>query len=118
MQPRVQVELDIFSGMPNPVWNLSDESAQSFLRQLDALQRTRPTKLSAPLGYRGFVVQVTRASDTQQSIRIQNGSVQILAPKSTFYASDSGRNLERWLLETGKPHLEPEIFSLVQRAIR
>ena len=58
MPARVEVELDIFSGMPNPTWVLTDAEADSFVKQLAAAPPGPATELSGNLGYRGFIVQV------------------------------------------------------------
>jgi hypothetical protein len=50
------VELDVFSGRPNPRWELDEERSEE-LRRLEA--RLAPARQAAPeppgLGYRGFV---------------------------------------------------------------
>ena len=113
MVVRVEVELDIFSGMPNPTWVLPDAEADSFVRRLAALSETPASELSANLGYRGFIVQVTQGERTQL-IHIQNGAVHI-SNGATIRASDKRRELERWLLNTGRPHLRNDIFEAVER---
>ncbi len=110
----LEVELDIFSGMPNPTWVLSNAEADSFLKQLAALPRTSARELSGNLGYRGFIVQVTQGTDTQL-ICIQNGTVHITKGATKVYACDKDRELERWLLNTAKPHLKTELFQIVER---
>jgi hypothetical protein len=71
----MEVELDAFSGRPNPKWTLSPEKASEFLTKIKAL----PTAGDAPhipdLGFRGFVL---RSGD--QSIRVYGGRVLIEAP--------------------------------------
>ena len=107
MQVRVEVELDIFSGMPNPTWVLTNAEAASFVEKLAAMSLTSATELSGNLGYRGFIVQVTEGVNTQL-IHIQTGIVQISIGATNAYANDEDRELERWLLNTGKPHLKNE----------
>jgi hypothetical protein len=53
------VELDIFSGRPNPTWEL-DERASGRLREAHAalLQTTVPPPELPGLGYRGFVYRL------------------------------------------------------------
>ena len=85
--------------MPNPTWVLTDAEADSFVKRLSAAPPGPATKLSDNLGYRGFIVQVTQGAETH-SIHLQAGTV------------------ERWLLNTGKPHLKSEIFQVVEREIR
>lgn len=113
----IEVELDIFSGMPNPVWVLTDTEAESLMKKLTAMSRTSPAKLSGNLGYRGFIVRVPQGVDTQL-IHIQTGIVCISTGATNVYANDENRELERWLLDTGKPHLKDEIFEIVEREVR
>jgi hypothetical protein len=117
MPARVEVELDIFSGMPNPTWVLTNAEADSFEEQLAAMSRTSATELSGNLGYRGFIVQVTQGANTQL-IRIQTGIVHISIGATNVYAYDEDRELERWLLNTGKPHLNNELFQIAEHEFR
>ena len=117
MPARVEVELDIFSGMPNPTWILTTIEADSFVRQLAAKSRTSARELSGNLGYRGFIVQVTQGENTQL-IHIQTGAIHISTGAMKVYANDGERELERWLLNTGKPHVKNELFQIVDGQIR
>ena len=111
MAARVEVEFDVFSGMPNPTWVLTDAEADSFVAQVSALPPTAPAKLSGNLGYRGFIVHVTLGPESWL-VYVQNGAVDITKNATTVDARDEGRRLERWLLDTGKPHLDDELFEL------
>ena len=117
MSARVEVELDIFSGMPNPMWVLTNAEAASFVKQLTKLPRTLVRELSGNLGYRGFIVQVTQGAD-KQLIRIQTGIVHITKGATNVYGYDEDRVLERWLLNTGKPYLKNEISQIAEREFR
>ena len=116
MPKRVEVELDIFSGMPNPTWNLTDAQAETFVQRLQSMPKAPAVTLSGRLGYRGFVVQVIRDGETQV-VHVQNGFVQTSAGATDAYARDAGRELERWLLDTGRPHLKSEHFEIVRREL-
>ena len=117
MPARIEVELDIFSGMPNPTWVLTSVEAESFVKQSATLSRTSARELSGNLGYRGFIVQVTQGADTQL-IHIQTGTVHLSEGATNIYAADKDRELERWLLDTGKPHLKNEVFQIAEREFR
>lgn len=117
MPTRCEVELDIFSGMPNPTWILTIAEADSFLKQLAALPPIPAKELSGNLGYRGFIVQCTQADDTQL-IRVQKGTVHISKGVTNAYADDSDRELERWLLNTGKTQMKEELFQIAEREFR
>jgi hypothetical protein len=112
-----EVELDIFSGMPNPTWTLTTADADTFLKQVDALPPTSAKQLSGNLGYRGFIVQCTKGAE-MQIIRIQTGIVHISKGATVAYALDENRQLERWLLNTARRHLKNEVFQIVEREFR
>ncbi len=116
MPKRVEVELDIFSGMPNPTWILTDAEAASFVQRLQTMPKGPAVTLSGRLGYRGFVVQVMVDGQTQV-VRVQNGFVQTSIGTTDAFARDAGRTLERWLLDTGKPHLQSELFETARREL-
>jgi len=117
MPARCEVELDIFSGMPNPTWILTDAETDSFVKQLAALPQTSARELSGNLGYRGFIVECAQGGNTQL-IRVQKGTVQISEGATNVYASDKDRRLERWLLNTGKPHLDNELFQMAEQDVK
>jgi hypothetical protein len=117
MTVRCEVELDIFSGMPNPTWPLTDAEADSLVQQVRALPHTAATELTGNLGYRGFIVQCTQGAVTRV-MRIQSGIVHLVEGTATTYARDEARRLERWLLGSGKPHLRPDIFQIADRELR
>jgi hypothetical protein len=63
---KVTVELDIFSGRPNPSWTLAAPERDEFLRQLSVPRQEGPPSRDLPgLGYRGFAVHVTRDGKSQ-----------------------------------------------------
>lgn len=113
MPARVEVELDIFSGMPNPTWGLTTTQADDLLERLAALPLASPVELSGHLGYRGFIVQV-EATETEL-IHVQAGAVRITKRATTSYFRDVDRKLERWLLDTGRPRLKSEVLQIVER---
>jgi hypothetical protein len=112
-----EVELDIFSGMPNPAWVLTNAEADSLVKQLLALERISAREMSGNLGYRGFIVHCTQGTITQV-VRIQHGIVHIAENAIDVYAYDRDRETERWLLNTGKPHVKNELFQIAERELR
>ena len=107
----MQVELDIFSGRPNPVWGLT--AAQ--VDEMGEIVRKLPLATEEPpshpgLGYRGFVV----TDDARRSWRINafKGFVQITDQGRVEVRSDLNRRLERWLLSSAGS-LAPEIHRRV-----
>jgi hypothetical protein len=114
---QVEVELDVFSGIPNPSWALTADQAQTLARQLAALRPSASRELSGHLGYRGFVVQIKTGASTRR-ICVQRGIVQSAEGSSEVYTADETRALERWLLETGRPHVKSELIQHAERELR
>lgn len=87
----MQVELDAFSGRPNPVWTLNNTQ----VRELQALLAGATEAVAVPpegLGYRGFVVRSTGA-EGQATQRVYAGTVQ----RGAAACADT-RDAEAWLI--------------------
>jgi hypothetical protein len=110
------VELDIFSGMPNPTWTVAGHAAHQLLDTIAALRLTPPRTLRTQLGYRGFVVRLPD-DDGERVMRVQAGTVEISSGPSVEYFSDVERKLERDLLRSGESTLSPETAALVAREL-
>jgi hypothetical protein len=114
---KIKVELDIFSGNPNPTWFLSDCEGATFINKLLKLPKIPARELFSKLGYRGFIVQVTNDSE-QSLIKLQNGMVQFSKGDSNVYYGDVCLDLERWLLNSGKLYLKSDLFDMVKRELQ
>ncbi|MFC3452899.1 hypothetical protein [Amycolatopsis speibonae] len=110
MAENVSVELDLFSGMPNPAWTLRNAEAAEFQRKLVSLPKASEGRIANNLGYRGFIVRTGATT-----VLVQRGIVRVTQDGGTLFRTDSGRMLERWLLQSGKPHVEPGIFADAER---
>ncbi len=114
----MQVELDVFSGRPNPHWNLTPQEANEFISLLQALPQT-PTQalVKEGLGYRGLIV-----TDPDQTIAgydrivISNGVVLAQRNSQLRQFPDRERRLERWLFQTGRGRLDVELYRQVGQA--
>lgn len=86
------VELDAFSGRPNPRWQLPESDAAEFTRLIADLQPSlgAPPPRPPGLGYRGFRVWGAAG----EAYRVYGGVVQ--PPESVL--ADSERRVERFLL--------------------
>lgn len=105
----MHVELDIFSGRPNPRWMLSSADQARVARLMESLRLHAGTEVPEPpdLGYRGFTLTYRG-----QAVRAFGGYVHF----AKGARSDPGRSVERLLLETLpaecsglRPMLEVEI---------
>lgn len=109
----MNVELDIFSGRPNPVWSLSEKQ----VNEMDAIIETLPaTTASVPtrpgLGYRGFVV--TGLPEPARRLDVFEGFVAIAGGGRTEFRSDRERKLERFLLDSAGAELSDAIRRRVE----
>jgi hypothetical protein len=100
----LRVELDVFSGRPNPAWQLDDDAAahvRDAIASLDRAESDRP--LPAPgLGYRGFRV----TDQTESSFTVFDGVVRT----SELSLADPDRRIERLLFA----NVPPEFADLAQ----
>lgn len=66
---KISVVLDVFSGRPNPSWELDPSESRELLRQLSLLPEADKNKAEFfdGLGYRGFVITVQPADNAGSS---------------------------------------------------
>ena len=85
------VELDVFSGRPNPRWQLDERSGQELRRLQSRLSVSSVAPAEPPaLGYRGF-----RYTDGTDSWRAYRG--QVRTPHAVL--ADPSFSIERFLLD-------------------
>jgi hypothetical protein len=98
------VELDVFSGQPNPTWNLSESECAEVQQRINQLPESKSELLlSLPaLGYRGLIINYDNQQGASVPIRIYRGIVQT----KQLQLLDPGRKLEKWLLSTGQNLLD------------
>lgn len=117
--PSGTVVLGIYSGRPDPSWDLSPAQTAELARRIDAL----PIAVGGPpeggLGYHGFTIVLRVAGEADRTLVAYRGTVTppgTEAPPGTgapAYLDDPERSIERFLLETGRAHLAaPEIAEL------
>jgi hypothetical protein len=73
----VRIELDVYSGRPNPTFQLSPEAGAELAQKLRSLPASQREPPEPGLGYRGFVVtfENTAAAGVPGSARIFDGLV-------------------------------------------
>jgi hypothetical protein len=98
----VTVMLRIFSGRPNPRWELSPEQIAQLggmVERLDRAAAPQGYRLGG-LGYHGFEVQPVGEARVAMKdwFAVYGGAV--VSRVTDFDLNDSGRRLERWLLDS------------------
>ncbi|GHG78827.1 hypothetical protein GCM10018779_59160 [Streptomyces griseocarneus] len=103
------VEVDLFSGRPNPRWRLGPRAAEEFRTLTAGLPPAGPVARppSPGLGYRGFTV-----TDADRVIHVFAGRV----TEGTTSRTDPDRSLEHWLL-TRLPSSLRHLHSVVAEAL-
>lgn len=108
----VRVELDILSGRPNPVWELGVLDAGQLESRIERATPSQGTITLPGLGYRGFIVH--RADP----IRIYRGKIVHGRTEAQQVLAVAAIDLDYWLLESGKMHLDRVIYDACLDALR
>ncbi len=95
----MRVELDIFSGRPNPAWELSSQEAAALAELLTELPRAGQPPAEGGLGYRGFTLSTPGGSPGLPTwARVYDGVLAVLEHGEPMYYRDAN-GIERWLSE-------------------
>jgi hypothetical protein len=106
----VQVELDVYSGRPNPTWTLSTQETSELLQRLQGLTTLLSVSTVGHLGYRGFLLHNPGSlSGIGAQVRVFHGIIIITDQGRTSTYKDS-HGLEQWLIEQARVHGEGEIL--------
>lgn len=107
----LEVELDIFSGMPNPTWILSEKEEQALIERLDAGSAPLADGASNDqlgLGYRGLIVRHIKSDGRPTGA---HAATRIELPHE-FRVGDTAATLPaaQWLLKTSeKAHKHSQV---------
>jgi hypothetical protein len=110
----VTVTLHVFSGRPDPSWELTAEQSAELVERIARLSRTTLLKPPGMLGvgtYRGFSLDAVREPTLQPHIHV-HGAIVDLDRFSVNRVTDDG-TLEHWLLETAGNNVEDVVRSYV-----
>jgi hypothetical protein len=101
----MNVELEIYSGRPNPTWALTRDEVDELNVRLARLQpRLAARPRDEPLGYRGLRIAAPMGGE---SITIGAGMIERAGQDgSAGQFEDTGRDLECWLLRTAAGRLD------------
>jgi hypothetical protein len=113
-----QVELDIFSGRPNPTWYLSQVETKTLKKMLVSLSNIPSVNMPDNLGYRGFSIKQGETSSIHQPVyKIFHDVIQQSVGGIESYYTDPDRQIERWLLLTAREHIEVGLYQMIQSEI-
>jgi hypothetical protein len=115
----IHVAVDLFSGRPNPGWDLTALEGEEFLRCLRGLNKVHGS-ISVPdgLGYRGLTVSASDEPVGGFDEVIVSGGVALCRRADGEEAfADSDLVLERWLVRTGQGRLDSALYAVVTNAL-
>lgn len=110
--PVAYATLDVFSGMPNPRWQLDAADSIAIRDQLAKLAPA--SKGFTPinrLGYRGFIVEMTdSASGKASTISVYRQSVVQRADGVAVVYDDPAKSIEQILIGSAQQHTDPAVY--------
>jgi hypothetical protein len=114
----LSVEADLFSGRPNPAWQLAPNDIQALQDGIAPLHlRGIPATTSDGLGYRGFIV---RMIDDQQrdtmTIHVYHDTVRTERGGTTDIYEDVPRRVEHLLMQSASHNVPPDIYAILVSA--
>lgn len=110
----IQITLDIFSGRPNPTWELSDEQAKQLKDKVYSLREKSLLKTPSifyGLGYRGFIITTIGEADLPEKLLVNANLVDFGWTRESYV--DQDHNVELWLLETAGNFLDDDTKKIV-----
>ena len=103
--PTTTVSLGLYSGLPDPSWELSHEEALALTMLLDSLPRVEGSPPAGGLGYHGFWIERLTPEGMPRFLLAFEGTVSDPLSSHRSYLDDAGRSVERFLLESGREQL-------------
>jgi len=104
------VEMDIFSGRPNPTWELSPQQTIELQQRVSALhQQVPPSRVFDGLGYRGLIVR--DPSDPGSFLKVGFSRILYMKDGVESMYDDEGRALEKWLVGTGHGKIDDRLIA-------
>jgi hypothetical protein len=110
-KPGAHAWIDVYSGRPAPEWTLTPEETEA----LHSLLATLPSGGAPPpagLGYRGVLVRIP--GDSGVVTLRAGGGVVASEPEDGATLADPGRRVERYLWESARRHLAPDVIETLE----
>ncbi len=107
-----QVELGLYSGVPDPSWTLTTAEANELAAALAGLARVDEPAASGGLGYHGFTIVTPDGR-----LVAYEGKVLDAESDPPYVLDDPDRTIERLLLGTAQPHVTAEELRVVADAL-
>ena len=107
---QITVEVDVYSGRPNPTWTPVSSDAAQIITIIGKLPKSVPGVRNDNLGYRGMIVR-------RGGVEWLVFGGKVLQRGSNRWYTDRDRKVERLILHSGKPFLEPSVHDAVLKEL-
>lgn len=102
-QTAMTVELDVFSGRPNPTWTLSEKESTELLNLLKSLPAAKESNEEDGLGYRGFILSDFKVTEgLPATIRVYRKTINMQFDQPQSFQDIHG--IEHKLLQQASLH--------------
>lgn len=111
------VEVDLYSGRPNPAWSLTPDEVAQLVERVDRVDGLAPADEAEPpgrLGYRGLRFRLHAGGREIASGASFDGHLRLQDSAGSRHLADPGGEVERWLLATGEGKIEPQIYQALR----
>ena len=113
----MDVEIDVYSGRPNPRLRLDPEPARELMRRLAALRPS--TSQAGPrerLGYRGLRIE-SEGTGSPVAAAVVSGGVVLVRDHDgrERLLDDPGRGVERWLVDALASEMDSDMVALLRQ---
>ena len=123
----VKVTLDIFSGMPNPSWELSDKDTKELVKRFAGKAMPSIDAVEGTLGFRSFIIESESDDDTM--IRKLPGAFRVGGILSEKFiaregmalpslAMDESDEAAHWLLTTAGKVMDEDLIKHVESVVQ
>jgi hypothetical protein len=111
--------MDIFSGRPNPKWELSPQQRSKFLEHISELNPYEKARHENGLGYRGLII-IDEPNDATKMRRyeVNNGAIQVIeSNKLRYVLEDQNYEIEKWLINTAPTSFDQALLATAKNRI-
>ncbi|MFL9897890.1 hypothetical protein PQR71_06910 [Paraburkholderia fungorum] len=112
------VTMHVFSGRPDPAWELTEDQRTELADRLARFKKTtllKPPGILGALGYRGFTISTVGERDFEPEIYVHAGIVDTSRFGINLLSDDP--DLEEWLLSTGGNTVDPSVVQYVSQEL-
>lgn len=116
----MNIEVKIFSGLPNPTWRLSEQESLEFIGMLKKINKSNVEELPeqlprGDLGYQGFLVMREQHDPGRfREVWVKGNFVLLQKDIRKGVYLDVNRRLERWLLASGKTRIDTDLWEHIK----